>query len=97
MKNLGEIKRAINEHKLFLKERFKVKSISVFGSYLRGQQSAESDIDILVEFDGTIDLFDFVELENFLSDVLGSRVDLIMKDTLKPRIRNRILKEAVNI
>lgn len=97
MKNLGKIKRTINEHKLFLKERFKVKSISVFGSYLRGQQSAESDIDILVEFDGTIDLFDFVELENFLSDVLGSRVDLIMKDTLKPRIRNRILKEAVNI
>jgi len=97
MKNLGKIKRTINEHKLFLKERFKVKSISVFGSYLRGQQSAESDIDILVEFDGTIDLFDFVELENFLSDVLGHKVDLIMKDTLKPRIRNRILKEAVNI
>jgi len=97
MKNLGEIKRAINEHKLFLNERFKVKSISVFGSYLKGQQSEESDIDILVEFDGTIDLFDFVELENFLSDVLDSRVDLIMKDTLKPRIRNRILKEAVNI
>ena len=97
MKKLEEIKRTINGHKLFLKERFKVKSIAVFGSCLRDQQGEESDIDILVEFESTIDLFEFIELENFLSGILGNKVDLVMKDTLKPRIKDTILREAVNI
>ena len=95
MNTLEEIKRRINGQKSFLKENFKVKSISVFGSYLRGEQNEESDIDILVEFYETIDLFKFVELEYFLSDILGRKVDLVMKDTLKPRIKDRILEEAV--
>jgi predicted nucleotidyltransferase len=97
MKKFEEIKRTIDEHKSFLKERFKLKSIGVFGSYLRGEQSEESDIDILVEFHSAIDLFEFIKLENFLSEILGSKVDLVMKDTLKPRIKDRILKEAVDI
>ncbi len=97
MKNFEEIKRTINGHRLFLEERFKVKSIGVFGSYLRGEQSEESDIDILVEFHSTIDLFEFIELEDFLSEILGSKVDLVMKDALKPRIRDRILRETVDI
>jgi len=97
MKNLEEIKRKINGHKLFLKERFKVKSVGVFGSYLRGEKSDESDIDILVEFHSTIDLFEFIALENFLSEILGIKVDLVMKDSLKPRIKDRILREAVDI
>lgn len=95
MNTLEEIKRRVNGQKSFLKENFKVKSISVFGSYLRGEQNEESDIDILVEFYQTIDLFKFVELEYFLSDILGRKVDLVMKDTLKPRIKDRILEEAV--
>jgi predicted nucleotidyltransferase len=64
---------------------------------LRGEQSEESDIDILVEFDTTPDLLDFVELENFLSDALGFKVDLVMKDSLKRRIKDGILREAVDI
>jgi len=94
---LEEIKRKINGQKSFLEEKFKVKSISVFGSYLRGEQNKESDIDILVEFYETIDLFKFVELEYFLSDILGRKVDLVMKDTLKPRIKDKILEEAVAV
>ena len=97
MKDIEKIKRRINEQKLFLKEKFKVESIGIFGSYLRGEQSGESDIDILVEFHSTIDLFEFIELENFLSEILGSKVDLVMKDTLKSRIKDRILRETVNI
>lgn len=95
MNTFEETKRRINGQKSFLEENFKVKSISVFGSYLRGEQSEESDIDILVEFYETIDLFKFVELEYFLSDILGRKVDLVMKDTLKPRIKDRILEEAI--
>jgi len=97
MNTLEEIKRKINGQKSFLKEKFKVKSISVFGSYLRGEQNEESDIDILVEFYETIDLFKFVELEYFLSDILERKVDLVMKDALKPRIKDKILEEAIAV
>ncbi|MCK4357925.1 MAG: nucleotidyltransferase family protein [Candidatus Cloacimonetes bacterium] len=97
MKNREEIKRIINNNKQFIKEKFDVMNISMFGSYLRGEQSDKSDIDILVEFRNTIDLFEFIELENYLSEILDCKVDLVMKDTLKPRIKDRILKEAIAI
>lgn len=64
---------------------------------MRKAEKAKSDIDILVEFYETIDLFEFVELEDFLSEALGVKVDLVMKETLKPRTKNRTLKEAVYI
>lgn len=97
MKNLEKIKEIINRNKSLLKEKFKVKSIGIFGSYLRSEQNKESDIDVLIELYSAIDLFEFIRLENFLSEILGAKVDLVMKDTLKPRIKDRILKEAVNI
>ncbi len=97
MKSLEEIKKIINEYRPILKERFKINSIGICGSYVRKAEKAKSDIDILVEFYETIDLFEFVELEDFLSEALGVKVDLVMKETLKPRIKNRILKEAVYI
>ncbi len=97
MKGLEETKKIINENKPFLKERFKVKSISLFGSYVWEEQDKDSDIDILVEFDSVIDLFEFIRLENFLSEVLGRKVDLVMKDALKPRIKDRILNELVKV
>lgn len=80
-----------------LGERYSVKSLQTFGSYARGQQGEESDVDILVEFHETIDLFTFMELEDFLGKALGRKVDLVMKDTLKPRIKERILKEAIPV
>ncbi|MFH1993432.1 MAG: nucleotidyltransferase family protein [Pseudomonadota bacterium] len=97
MKILDEIKKIINEHKLYLEEKYNVKSMGIFGSYLRGEQSGQSDIDILIEFHNPVDLFEFIKLENYLSEILGVKVDLVMKDTLKPRIKDRILREAVNI
>ena len=97
MKTIDEIKNTINKHKTYLSEDFKVKSISLFGSYLRGEQKKNSDLDILVEFNETIDLFEFIKLENYLTEILGCKVDLVMKDTLKPRIKDRILNEAVSI
>ncbi len=80
-----------------LKEKYKVKSLEVFGSYVKGRQKRGSDMDILVEFYEPIDLFSYMEHEEFLSELLGVKVDLGMKDTLKPRIKDRILKEAVPI
>jgi predicted nucleotidyltransferase len=97
MSKLEEIKNKIRENMPILRDKYKVKTIGLFGSYIRGEQSRGSDIDILVEFYETIDLFTFIELENFLSETLGIKVDLVMKDTLKPRIKDNILREAVTV
>ena len=74
-----------------------MKSIGVFGSYIRGEEKEKSDLDILVEFEEPVSLLKFIELENYLSDSIGVKVDLVMKSALKPRIGKRILEEVVNI
>jgi len=80
-----------------LKSRYGVKSLSLFGSYARGEEAGASDIDMLVEFKETIDLIDYIKLENDLTDLLDQPVDLVMKDALKLRIQESILSEAVDI
>lgn len=97
MRKIEEIKRKLEELKPSLKERFKVKNIGIFGSYVKGEEKEESDLDILVEFEEPISLLKFVSLENYLSDSLGVKVDLVMKRALKPRIGRHILEEVVNV
>ena len=80
-----------------LAEKYEVESLELFGSYVREEQSEGSDLDILVTFKNAPSLLKFVELENLLSETLGVKVDLVMKDVLKPGIRERILQEAVSI
>jgi len=92
---LKEIKNVLKKNMPILEEKYKVRDIGIFGSYIKGKQKKESDLDILVEFEETIDLFSFVELENFLSELLGIKVDLVMKSALKPLIRNYIMKEVI--
>jgi len=77
-----------------LKEKYHVSYLGVFGSYIRGEQKPESDLDVLVEFSKTPTIFKFVNLENYLSDALGVKIDLVMKDTLKPNIGKHILNEV---
>ena len=97
MKRVDEIKEALKKHKEELRERFRVKEIGVFGSYVKGEQKKKSDIDILVEFEEPIGLFAFMDLEENLSTLLGTKVDLVSKKALKPRIGEHILKEVVYI
>jgi len=80
-----------------LKERFKVKTIGLFGSYVKGEQKDTSDLDVLVDFYEPISLFRFIELEDFLTQQLGVKVDLVMRDALKPRIKDNILSEAIYV
>jgi hypothetical protein len=80
-----------------IRERYKVKSLAVFGSFVRNDQEMSSDLDVLVEFSKTPSLFEFVEIELYLSDLLGVKVDLVMKDGLKARIGRHILGEAVPV
>jgi len=97
MKTLEEIKEVLANHKEELREKYGVKEIGIFGSCIRGEEKRESDIDILVEFeeDAKISLLDFVGIENYLSDLLGAKVDLVEKSGLKPRIGKHILQEVI--
>ncbi|MHA1283621.1 MAG: nucleotidyltransferase family protein [Promethearchaeota archaeon] len=91
-----EINKKLIELKNYLKDKYKIKEIGIFGSYLRGEAKKESDLDILIEFEpkARINLLEFVELENYLSDFLGIKVDLVEKYELKPRIGKCILNEV---
>jgi predicted nucleotidyltransferase len=80
-----------------LRRDYGVESLSIFGSYGRDEQRAESDLDLLVTFQQAPGLLQFVELENKLSDLLGIKVDLVMRDSLKPAIGEIILREAVAV
>jgi hypothetical protein len=80
-----------------LKANYHVETLEVFGSFVRGEQNQESDLDLLVTYHEMPSLFQFVALENYLSDHLGVKVDLVMKDSLKPFIQKHILDEAQSI
>ena len=97
MKNIDEIKKILEEQKPVLENKFQVKEIGVFGSFVRNQVTKNSDLDILVEFEDGITLLSFIEMENYLTDLLGIKVDLVMKNALKPRIGKHILEEVVYI
>jgi len=81
----------------FLQDQYHVQTLSVFGSFVRHEQDASSDLDILVTFSETPSLLTFIALENHLSDLLGVKVDLVMRSALKRRIGQRILQETVPV
>ncbi len=95
MGTLEEVKNLLKQHKQELEDRFKVKEIGIFGSYVRGEQKKRSDMDILVEFKEPIGLLQFIELEEHLENLLGVKVDLVSKKALKPRIGEHIMKEVI--
>lgn len=97
MDKLEEIKQKVIELKPILKEKYKIKEIGIFGSYVKGKEKKKSDLDILVEFEeeAEIGLIKFVHLENYLKNLLGIKVDLVFKRALKPNIGRRIMQEVV--
>ena len=97
MKTVAEIKKLLELNKSELRVRYGVKDIGIFGSYVREEQTETSDIDVLVEFEKSFGLLEFVGLRYHLSDLLGVKVDLVMKKALKPRIGDRILSEVVYV
>jgi predicted nucleotidyltransferase len=97
MTNFDDLRRILYSHKEELNRRYHVTKLGIFGSFIKNKQNDTSDIDILVEFDKAIDLLIFVNLKNYLSDLLKVKVDLVMKKALKPEIGKRILQEVVNI
>ena len=92
MKTLQEIKEIINQHKKELEEKYKVKKIAIFGSYVRNEQNLTSDIDIMVEFTEPVG-FEFFRLARFLEEILNAKVDLVTPDAIKPNRRKYIMED----
>jgi len=97
MKTLYDIKTALKERKKELYDRYSVKKVGVFGSYVRGEQRRGSDLDVLVEFEEPVSLLKLASLENFLSDLLGAKVDVVPEKDIRSELKKRILSEAVYV
>jgi hypothetical protein len=96
-RDIDELRGILRQHLPLLRERYGVQSLGLFGSYVRGEAGPKSDLDLLVRFSRTPGLIRFVELENYLSDLLGLRVDLVMPEALKPNIGQRVLAEVESL
>ena len=97
MKELEEIKQKLKEHKPELKEKYNVEEIGIFGSYVHGDQTSSSDVDILVEFSQPLGLIKFIKLEEELEEILGLNVDLVPRKGIKMELKDTILDEAVTV
>lgn len=97
MRTFNQIKQIISQHKKYLAQEYSIRQIGIFGSYVRNAPSKDSDVDILVEFEKPVGLIKFIRLENYLSDIIGVKVDLVTKKALKPHIGKTVLEELVNV
>jgi len=94
---LEEIIEAIKKRKNVLKEKYNVKEIGIFGSYVRGEQTEKSDVDILVDFYELPDVFNLLKLERSLRGILKCKVDVVRKQAIRKELRDQILSEAIRI
>lgn len=97
MRTKDEILETLSKELPQLKQRFNVKTIGLFGSYARGEQREGSDMDFLVDFEGPIGFFKFIELEDYLSENLGVKVELVTPDALKPLTKPNIMRDVVYV
>ncbi len=98
MKSLEEVKDILARNKGALRERFKVKELGLFGSFVKGRQRKRSDIDILVVFEEGYKTFDnYMDLKFFLEGILDAKVDLVLKNTLREEIKEHVLSEAIYV
>ena len=96
-RSLAPMLKILHQQIPVLAERYSVETLEVFGSYVRDEQRQDSDLDVLVTFKEDPSLLTYIAIENYLSDLLGVKVDLVMKDSLKPKIGEQILSEAIPV
>ncbi len=97
MKTFDELRQVLSLQKQSLCEIYQITEIGIFGSYARGEQTELSDVDILVDYKTAPTFIMLVELRDYLSQLFGLKVDIVTKNGLKPRIRDRVLAEAIYI
>ena len=93
--SVEDIKNIIHSHETALKDKYKAFRFYLFGSYARGEQTSDSDIDLLVETDESTDIFDFIHLNDYLEEIFEKKVDLGTPESLKPFIKDKIFNEAL--
>ena len=93
--SIEEIKNKIKENEQFLKDKYHIRNFLLFGSYAKGEQTQDSDIDLLVDFQKVIDMFEMIDLQDYLQNIFGKKVDLGTRNGLKSFIKETILKEAI--
>lgn len=97
MKTLDELRQVLSIQKKSLCDDYQITELSIFGSYARGEQTEFSDVDILVDYETAPSLLKLIDLKDYLSQLLELKVDIVTKNGLKPRIRDRVLSEAIYI
>lgn len=97
MKTFDELRQILSLQKQSLCENYQITEIGIFGSYARGEETEASDIDILVDYETAPTFIMLVELKDYLSQLFELKVDIVTKNGLKPRIRERVLAEAIYI
>lgn len=96
-RELQEIKGALGKLERQIRKEYKAEIIGLFGSYVRGEQKGESDVDVLVRFLDGATLFDFVGLADFLEERLSLEVDIVSERALRPELKEQILKDVVSV
>ena len=94
---IAEIQNTIAAEKDEIRRRYRAEIKGIFGSYARGDFDADSDLDLLVDFDEGANLFDLVGLQQFLEDKLGCKVDLVSRRSLRAELRTSILNEMISL
>ena len=90
-----ELKKRLEESKPYMEKTFHVREIGIFGSFVKGSHTVQSDVDILIDFKhGHKDLFNFMRLKYYLEGLLGKKVDLVMKKAIKPMLKKNIFREV---
>ena len=95
--NRRTVLECLKQHRPEIKDRFAIKDLAIFGSVARDEAKGDSDIDILVAFEGRTDFDRFMELRFYLEDLLGVRVDLVTQKALRPQIRPNIEKDLIHV
>ncbi len=96
MNGLEDIEKILKNNKEILREKYFVKKIGVFGSFSRGEETTESDVDILVELFEPLG-WEFFDLKEYLEEILTKKVDLGTVDAIRPQLREKILNEVVYV
>ena len=97
MKDLDRIREILKENEDVIAREFKAEIVGIFGSYARGEQKKESDVDIVVRFREGASLFDLVGLADFLEEKLGIKVDVVSERAIRPELKDHILKDLVAV
>ena len=93
---IEQVKKVVTEEKDEIRRQYKAKVKGIFGSHVRGEAHADSDVDLLVDFDEGVNLFDMIGLEQFLEDKLGCKVDVVPRNSLREELRSAVFSEMIS-